>query len=160
MLRYKLALLLIMLTTSRTLGQSEGSDKIRSRDRSEIRAHIESIFQAFIDQDSKKLRETHTLDWRGFFENSTVPVRGIAQYMEATGIIDGEIGKNRDGLVRFSISEFDIVFHDPHTAVVSFLAETEGQSGWKSRLRILDFYVKKSGNWIQAASFTGRAPIP
>ena len=38
----------------------------RAADATAIRAHIESIFQAFIDGDQDKIFATHSTDWRGF----------------------------------------------------------------------------------------------
>ena len=38
----------------------------RAADAAAIRAHIESIFQAFIDGDEDKIFATHSEDWRGF----------------------------------------------------------------------------------------------
>jgi hypothetical protein len=42
----------------------------RSADAAAIRAHIESIFQAFIDWDVDKIYATHSEDWCGFLEGS------------------------------------------------------------------------------------------
>lgn len=42
----------------------------READRAAIRAHIESICQAFIDWDIEKIRATHTDDWRGYLLKS------------------------------------------------------------------------------------------
>src|SRR5215472_15337404 len=58
----------------------------RTADAEAIRAHIGSIFQAFIDWDVDKIRATHSEDWRGFLEGSRVPIKGIDEYMRANGI--------------------------------------------------------------------------
>jgi hypothetical protein len=58
----------------------------RAADVAAIRAHIESIFQAFIDGDVEKIHATHSGDWRGFLEGSRVPIKGIDEYMRANGI--------------------------------------------------------------------------
>jgi hypothetical protein len=39
----------------------------RAADAAAIRAHIESIFQAFIDGDVDRIYATHSEDWRGSF---------------------------------------------------------------------------------------------
>ena len=52
-------------------------------DAAAIRAHIESIFQAFIDGDIDKIHATHSEDWRGFLEGSRAPIKGIDDYMRA-----------------------------------------------------------------------------
>lgn len=58
----------------------------RAADAAAIRAHIESICQAFIDWDIDKIYATHSEDWRGFLEGSRVPIKGIDEYMRANGI--------------------------------------------------------------------------
>ena len=58
----------------------------RAADAAAIRAHIESIFQAFIDGDIDKIHATHSDDWRGFLEGTRVPIKGIDEYMMANGI--------------------------------------------------------------------------
>src|SRR5262245_20292364 len=58
----------------------------RVADAAAIRAHIESIFQAFIDGDIDKIHATHSDDWRGFLEGSRVPIKGVDEYMRANGI--------------------------------------------------------------------------
>ena len=58
----------------------------RAADAAAIRAHIESIFQAFIDGDIDKIYTTHSEDWRGILEGSEVPIKGIDEYMRANGI--------------------------------------------------------------------------
>ena len=40
----------------------------RAADREAIRAHIDSIFQAFINKDPAKLRATHAENWLGYLE--------------------------------------------------------------------------------------------
>src|SRR4051812_49386044 len=65
------------------IAQTSVPDDGRAADRAAIRAHIESIFQAFINKDGDKLRATHSEDWRGFLEGSPVAIRGIEEYMRA-----------------------------------------------------------------------------
>src|ERR1044072_331623 len=61
-------------------------DVDRAADRAAIRAHIESIFQAFIDGDRKKCFAPHSEDSRAFPEGSHTPIKGIDEYMKANGI--------------------------------------------------------------------------
>jgi hypothetical protein len=42
----------------------------RAVDREAIRAHIDSIFQAFIKKDAAALRTTHAQNWLGYLEGS------------------------------------------------------------------------------------------
>src|SRR5215207_5339198 len=58
----------------------------RNADAAAIRAHIESIFQAFIDGDEEKIFATHSEDWRGLLEGYPTPIKGIDEYMRANGI--------------------------------------------------------------------------
>src|SRR5215211_1928517 len=65
---------------------AKASNDDRAADAAAIRAHIESIFQAFIDGDEQKIFATHSEDWRGFLEGSRTPIKGIDDYMRSNGI--------------------------------------------------------------------------
>lgn len=129
----------------------------RAQDASAIRAHIESIFQAFIDKDVAKLQVTHGKNWRGFLTGSTGVIRGIDQYMQAAG--GGRLPKGQ-GMVGYRMSDFDVVFYGD-TAVASFVADLDIQDGNRKgtqKLRLLDVYVKENGAWNQMASNTSLHP--
>src|SRR5690606_18573255 len=81
----------------------------RAADAAAIRAHIESIFQAFIDKDRPKLAETHGRDWRGFTPWSSGVIRGRDGYMQQATLPAG-IPKGQ-GMVAYRISDFDVVFY-------------------------------------------------
>ena len=141
--------------------QSDG----READRSAIRAHIESICQAFIDGDIGKIRATHTEDWRGFLEGSRVPIKGIDEYMRANGIpwpqpANAPKGpSNPDAASRgFKVFDFDVHFYSPELAVACFNVDFGQKSGGdlitNVRYRIMDVYAKRNGQWNQAASHT------
>lgn len=146
-----------------TIAQANLPGDNRDNDRAEIRAHIESIFQAFIDKDVAKLRATHSEDWRGFLEGSRVAIKGIEEYMEAIGA--GKNEKNswmkdpNAGMKSYKITSYDVLFHGPDLAVVSFVADVENRSGGSSTLRILDVYARRNGHWIQAGSHTTVHPL-
>jgi hypothetical protein len=129
----------------------------RETDRAEIRSHIESIFQAFIDKDIPKLRATHSEDWRGFLEGSPVPIKGIEEYMNAigAGANSREGVKNpKTGMKSYKITSYDALFYGADLATVCFVSEIESRTGDSSVLRILDVYARRGGRWIQAASHT------
>src|SRR5258707_14911341 len=54
----------------------------RAADRAAIRAHIDSIFQAFIKKDTAALRATHAENWLGYLDNSGRMLKGINDYMD------------------------------------------------------------------------------
>src|SRR3989440_5500601 len=54
----------------------------RAADREAIRAHIDSIFQAFIKKDAAALRATHAQNWLGYLEGSRTMIKGVDGYME------------------------------------------------------------------------------
>ena len=66
----------------------------RSADANAICAHIESIFQAFIDKDRPKLEATHGAHWRGFTPFSGAVIRERDGYMKQatfpTGLPKGQ----------------------------------------------------------------------
>ena len=49
----------------------------RAADRAAIRAHIDSIFQAFIKKDAAALRATHAENWLGYLDSSRTMIKGI-----------------------------------------------------------------------------------
>jgi ketosteroid isomerase-like protein len=135
------------------------SDRVADRDA--IRAHIESICQAFIDWDVDKIYATHSEDWRGFLEESVVPIKGINEYMRANGIDwpkEKGTKPHPNPAMGFKLSDFDVMFHGPELAVVNFNVEFEQKSANRpitmNRFRIMDVYAKRKGNWIQVASHT------
>jgi hypothetical protein len=136
----------------------------RKEDAAAIRAHIESIFQAFIDGDQDKIFATHSEDWRGFLEGSRAPIKGIDEYMRANGIEwprPANAPKSTPYLpagTTYKVSDFDVHFYGPELAVASFFGEFQRKDGNATitlrRFRIMDVYGKRKGSWIQVASHT------
>ena len=144
------------ITSAPAAAQIRGTD--RPADSAAIRAHIESIFQAFVDKDRAKLEATHSAEWRGFTPWSGHVIRGRDGYMkEAT--FPPDVPKDQ-GMVGYRIGEFDIVYYGD-TAVVSFLAEVDrlyGKEKSSQKLTFIDVYHKDPGGWIQVASNTSLHP--
>lgn len=125
----------------------------RAADRAAIRAHIDSIFQAFINKDQAALRATHAENWLGYLDNSGYMLKGIAGYMEWNQVDP----KSPYGMKSYKFRDFDMIFKGD-AAFVCFVADVE--SNWPGRsphrvLQICDFYTKEKGNWIQSGSYTG-----
>jgi ketosteroid isomerase-like protein len=159
-----LSFLCLLLLTTVTNGQAAlaANPDGRDADRAAIRAHIESICQAFIDWDVDKIYATHSQDWRGFLEGSRVPIRGIDEYMKANGIDwpkPANAPKSFPNPTRgFKVFDFDVSFPGTDVGVASFMLDFGTKAGndlvTDNRLRIMDVYAKRNGNWIQAASHT------
>jgi hypothetical protein len=131
----------------------------RERDAAAIRAHIESIFRAFIDKDAKKLAATHGRNWRGYLGYSQSVIKGRDGYMEAS-IGTGPMEPKGQGMVDYKIVEYDTVFYGD-VAVVNFVADVNYKWGDESRatkLTLMDVYAKEDGDWIQVASQTSYHP--
>ncbi len=147
----------------------------RPADRAAIRAHIESIFQAFIDGDIAKIHATHSEDWRGFLEGSRTPIKGIDEYMKANGIpwppppdaakaVAAAANPAGSDVKRgYAVSDFDVHFYGPDLAVACFFGEfnrtANGTTTVTNRLRIMDVYGRRNGQWIQVASHTIVDPV-
>lgn len=130
----------------------------RPADAAAIRANIESIFQAFVDKDRRKLAETHGAEWRGFTPFSGHVIRGRDGYMNEATFEPGT--PKGQGMVGYRIGEFDLVFYGD-TAVVSFAAEVDrvyGNDKSTQKLTFVDVYHKDSAGWIQVASNTSLHP--
>jgi hypothetical protein len=145
-----------VITSTPAAAQTRGAE--RPADSAAIRAHIESIFKAFVDKDRATLEATHGKEWRGFTPWSGHVIRGLDGYMkEAT--FPPDVPKNQ-GMVGYRIGEFDIVYYGD-TAVVSFVAEVDrlyGKEKSSEKLTFIDVYHKDPGGWIQVASNTSLHP--
>lgn len=141
--------LLVSITTRVSTAQSQDD---RTADRAAIKAHIGSIFQAFIDKDPKVLRATHAENWLGYLDLGGQMVKGIDGYMDWNQLDP----KGPYGMKSYKFREFDMIFKGD-AAFVCFVADVE--SNWPGALphrvlRICDFYTKNNGNWIQNGSYT------
>jgi hypothetical protein len=146
----------VLACSAASAAQSTPPD--RAADAAAIRAHIESICQAFVDKDRKKLEETHGKDWRGFTPWSGHVIRGLDGYMnEAT--FDPSTPKGQ-GMVGYRLSDFDVVFYGD-TGVASFILDVDVVNGGEKstqKLTLVDVYNKGAKGWIQVASNTSLHP--
>src|SRR5712692_38212 len=128
----------------------------RAADREAIRAHIDSIFQAFIRKDAASLRATHAQNWLGYLEGSTTMIKGIDGYMDWNQVDP----KSRYGMKSYKMREFDMIFKGD-AAFVCLVADVEANTPnvpFHRALRISDFYTKTNGQWIQNGSDTALHP--
>jgi len=124
----------------------------RAADRQAIRAHIDSIFQAFIKKDTAALRATHAQNWLGYLEGSREMIKGVDGYMDWNKVDP----KSPYGMTSYRMREFDMIFKGD-AAFVCFVAEVESltpNGPYHRALRISDFYTKQNGQWIQNGSDT------
>jgi hypothetical protein len=137
----------------------------RAADAEAIRAHIGSIFQAFIDGNEQKIFDTHSEDWRGLLDGTPTPIKGIDEYMRANGIDwpkPATAPKSHPYFpagTGYKMKDFDVHFYNPELAVANFIGEFVSKDGTTlRRFRIMDIYAKRKGNWIQVASHTALDP--
>src|SRR2546426_10194514 len=124
----------------------------RAADREAIRAHIDSIFQAFIKKDAAALRATHAQNWLGYLEGSRTMIKGVDGYMDWNQVDP----KSPYGMKSYKMREFDMIFKGD-AAFVCFVADIESNTPngpFHRALRISDFYTKQNGQWIQNGSDT------
>src|SRR6185503_19395909 len=136
---------LVMATASAARSQSVQDD--RAADREAIRAHIDSIFQAFIKKDLAALRATHAENWLGYLEGSRTMIKGVDGYMDWNQVDP----KSGYGMKSYKMREFDMIFKGD-AAFVCFVADVEANTpngSYHRVLRISDFYTKQNGQWIQ-----------
>src|SRR5215471_12525031 len=128
----------------------------RAADRAAIKAHIESIFQAFINKDNAALRATHAENWLGYLGDGRQMVKGIGMYMDW----NQQDPKQPYGMKGFKFREFDMIFKGD-AAFVCFVADVDSNTPngpFQRVLRICDFYTKDNGKWIQSGSYTAAHP--
>jgi ketosteroid isomerase-like protein len=124
----------------------------RAADREAIRAHIDSIFQAFIKKDAAALRATHADNWLGYLDDSGTLLKGIERYMDWNQVDP----KSPYGMKSYKMREFDMIFKGD-AAFVCFVPEIESNTPngpYHRVLQICDFYTKNNGQWIQSGSDT------
>src|SRR2546429_6792366 len=124
----------------------------RAADREAIRAHIDSIFQAFIKKDAAALRATHAQNWLGYLEGSRTMIKGVDGYMDWNQVDP----KSPYGMKSYKMREFDMIFKGD-AAFVCFVADIDAMTPngpYHRVLRICDFYTKNDGKWIQSGSDT------
>ncbi|HEY6352309.1 MAG TPA: nuclear transport factor 2 family protein [Candidatus Angelobacter sp.] len=123
----------------------------RQADRDAIRAHIDSIFRAYMEKDRGKIQATHAANWRGFLTPSRTIIRGLDEYMQyADRSLKGY------GFSSYKILDFDVMFYGD-VALAPYIAQL-GPEENHYKLRVLDVYARLNGDWIQVGSYT--APHP
>ena len=130
----------------------------RPEDKEAIRAHIDSIFQAYVQGDREMIRATHSDEWRGFLGQSRSIIRGIDQYMEGANATLARPG----GMVGYRMDDYDVLFYGD-IALVPYIASLDVEFGgkridFKPKIRVLDVYAKEDGEWIQIGLEHGPAP--
>lgn len=126
----------------------------READRQAIRAHIDSIFKAYINVDCKTIRDTHAANWVGFTSSARSVMRGIDTYMNTSARFCQSTPLPSPGfsLSDYKITEVDYEFYGD-VALVPYVAETwYGKSRAPGKLRSLDVYAKVNGGWTQVGS--------
>src|SRR5438552_7564865 len=95
----------------------------RKADREAIRAHIDSIFQAFIKKDAAELRATHERNWLGYLEGSRTMIHGVGGYMDNVYVDPA----SPYGLKSYKMREFDMIFKGD-AAFVCFTADVDANT--------------------------------
>ncbi|PYS39614.1 MAG: hypothetical protein DMF71_14920, partial [Acidobacteria bacterium] len=89
-----------------TINSTANIQDDRAADREAIRAHIDSIFQAFIKKDAAALRATHATNWLGYLEGSRTMIKGVDGYMDWNQVDP----KSSYGMKSYQLREFDMIF--------------------------------------------------
>ncbi|HEU4478117.1 MAG TPA: nuclear transport factor 2 family protein [Pyrinomonadaceae bacterium] len=149
---FVLGVALVASTSGTKSAAMPASQDDRAADREAIRAHIDSIFQAFIKKDSAALRATHAENWLGYLEGSRTMIKGVEGYMDWNQVDP----KSPYGMKSYKMREFDMIFKGD-AAFVCFVSDIESNTPngpFQRALRICDFYTKQDGKWIQSGSDT------
>lgn len=130
---------------------------MHERDKDEIRYYIDNVFRAYIDQNWAVIRANHLKDWRGFTINSRSTIKGIEAYMAEV-----EATLSTVEFVDYEMVEIDYLFYTD-ICVVPYIVHLQGTALatgelFEIKLRALDVYVRRNGNWSQIASNTSLHP--
>jgi ketosteroid isomerase-like protein len=126
------------------------ANEAHAKDRQEILAHIDSIFQAFARRDREALMRTHLPNWKGFIARSRQVIRDRDQYLQ-----DVERVLMHQHFSTWELSDVDFAFHGD-TAIVCYIARVSGElpngHTFEYKLRIMDIYQRTPKGWNLAAS--------
>ena len=131
----------------------------RPKDRDAIRAHIDSIFRAYIEKDRATIEGTHSAEWRGFLGASRSIIRGLSSYMQGADAFLRFPG----GIAGYRFEDFDLLFYGD-VGLVSYIADVDITNGetppevYKTKYRSIDVYAKLDGHWMQVASHLNTHP--
>jgi ketosteroid isomerase-like protein len=129
-------------------------------DENAIRAHVVSLFDAYLAGDLETLRSGRTESWKGFQIGSTRLVRGLDQYMAELQKVVGALKVDRYEFVDFEIDiegDLAIVYY----LARDFLSASDDQGAPKTVLiRSIDIYRRIGGSWIQTGSNICAIPDP
>lgn len=151
----KLNALALVFGLAATAGAMSPDDRVV--DREAIRAHIDSIFQAFIKKDAAELRATHEKNWIGYLEK-LIPEETIAvdadseTWSNRRTIFEGSAEFARGGgkLVRLEFPKTEIRVYGSTSIVYSnysYELETGGQRYQKAG-RVTEVFVFRNGQWV------------
>src|SRR5271155_5795714 len=120
----KLAKLFLILALALGTGSahamqlSPASGDQPSADRDAIRAHIDKIFQAYIQKNADVIRATHANEWTGFQSSSRTAIHGIDEYMkDVQGFLHAPVK-----MAGYKMLEFDVVFYG-NVGIVTYIAD-------------------------------------
>jgi hypothetical protein len=131
----------------------------RPSDRDAVRAHIDSIFRAYIEKDRDTIEKTHAKEWRGFLGASRGILRGIEGYMEGADAFLQSSAR----ITGYRFEDFDLQFYGD-VGLVSYIAEVdlevkvEPPRTVKTKYRSIDVYARQDGHWTQVASHLNTHP--
>lgn len=117
-----------------------------------IKAHVVSLFDAFLARDTATLHRGRTADWKGFQIRSTSLIRGADEYLTELNDVIDQIDVSRYEFLDFDVDVFDDL------ALVLYCARDYLNPGPDQGLpgtilvRSLDIYRKVDGSWTQIAS--------
>jgi ketosteroid isomerase-like protein len=154
-IRHVLVLAVALAGVARSAASQTAAQPVDSRaaDARAIRAHIDSIFKAYMQKDRAAIIATHAKDWRGFLTSSRTILRGIDDYMAQA---DPDL-KSDWRMTAYRFVDYDTVFRSD-IAIINYIADIDGE--WRgqptkgTRLRVIDIYEKSDGQWNQIASNT------
>ena len=139
---------------------SMSNDITEISDEEAIRAHVVSLFDAYLAGDLDTLRSGRTKDWKGFQVNSTRLVRGLDQYMEELRKVVSTLHVDRYEFVDFEVEvegDLGVVYY----LARDHLSPTDADAVPTTVLiRSIDVYRRIDGGWIQSGSNICAIPDP
>ena len=128
------------------------SEQVTLADEDAIRAHVVSLFDAYLAGDLETLRTGRTEDWKGFQVRSTRLVRGRDQYLDELRKVVSSLKVDRYEFIDFEVDiegDLGVVYY----LARDYLSPSDGSGAPATVLiRSIDVYRRIDGNWIQSGS--------
>lgn len=134
---------------------SQLKDADTTADAEEIRRHVISLFDAYLQGDLDTLKQGRISEWKGFQIKSTRLIRGVDEYMIELARVLGGLKVEKYEFLDFEVDvegDIALVYYVARDYLQTDDTGIGGPVPPTILIRSIDVYRRIDGNWIQAGS--------